>query len=351
MKKVEVAGRMIGSGHPCFVIAEAGSNHDRDYKQALRLIDVAAQAGADAVKFQVFKAEKLYSVKTPMMGYLRKNKLVKQGERVFDLLKRLEMPRHWIDGLSKYCRKHKILFLATPFDEEAVDELERIDMPAYKIASFEITHLPLLERVAGTGKPIILSTGMADLDDIKTALATIRKAGGKNVALLQCAINYPARFEDLHLRAMDTMRDTFGLPVGFSDHTLGITADIAAAARGACIVEKHYTLSRKLSGPDHSFALEPDELKAMVEGIRQAEASLGSPIKKHAKSEEEMYRLGRRSLVAARDIPNGAVVKRDMIDVKRPGYGIPTKMMGALIGRVARCDIEADEILKWKMFR
>lgn len=351
MMKIKIGNRYIGDNHACFIIAEAGSNHDRNFKKALKLIDIAALSGADAVKFQVFKAKSLYSRKTPSMSYLKKEKLLKKGETVFDLLKSLEMPRLWLKDLSQYCKQKKIIFLATPFDLEAVEELEKINVAAYKIASFEITHFPLLESVGKTGKPIILSTGMADLEDIQTALKVIYKTGNKKVVLLHCAINYPPKYEDLNLRAMDTMRNKFCLPVGFSDHTLGITSDIASVARGASIIEKHFTLSRKASGPDHHFALEPPELKAMVDAIHDTEKSLGSGLKVHTKAEDEMYKLGRRSLVAACRIPKGAAIARKMLEVKRPGYGIPVKMMGELIGRIALVDIGEDDILNWKMFK
>ncbi len=349
MEKVAIGKRLVGNGEPCFIIAEAGSNHNRDFKQAKRLIDVASEAGADAVKFQTFSAEKLYSKKTPTMSYLKKNKLLKKDETVWDLLKRLELPREWHKDLAKYCKEKKIIFLSTPFDLEAVDQLEEVGMPAYKIASYEITHLPLLKRVAETDKPIILSTGMADLSDIETALDVIYKTGNRNVILLHCAINYPPKFEDLNLRAIQTMKQAFQLPVGFSDHTMGITADIAAVALGACAIEKHYTTSRKLDGPDHSFAVEPEELKAMVRGIREAEKALGSPVKKRTQAEEEMYKLGRRSLVAAKRINRGSVIQPDMIDVKRPGFGIPTKLMDVVVGKKAKVDIDEDEILTWEM--
>lgn len=349
MNKVKIANRWVGDGEPAFIIAEAGSNHNGSLAQAKRLIDVAAEAGADAVKFQTFKAEKLYSKKTPDMSYLKKSKLLKEGQTVWDLLKKNELPRGWQKTLSDYSKKRKIIFLSTPFDLEAVDELDALKMPAIKIASYEITHLPLLEHAARKKKPIILSTGMADLSDIETALEVLRKAGNRDVVLLHCAINYPPRFEDVHLRAMATMRQAFQLPVGYSDHTTGIAADIAAVALGACAIEKHFTLSRKLPGPDHPFAIEPHELAAMVQGIREAEKSLGSPIKRRTAAEEEMYKLGRRSLVAACAIPKGAKIKRAMVEVKRPGYGIPTKMMPVVVGRTAKVAIEEDDILQWDM--
>jgi len=348
MKKIKIGNRLVGEGEPCFIIAEAGSNHDGKLEQAKQLIDIAADAGADAVKFQTYTAEKMYSKKTPTMKYLKKDKLVKKDETVWDLIKKIEMPREWHKLLADYCKGKGIIFLSTPFDLRAVDELDEFVL-AYKIASFEITHLPLLEYVAKKGKPIILSTGMADLSDIELALDTIYKQSNEDVILLHCAINYPVKYEDLNLRAMQTMRQAFQLPVGFSDHTLGITSDIAAVALGACVVEKHFTLSRKLKGPDHPFALEPDELKNMVQAIRDTEASLGSPIKKHTKAEEEVYRLGRRSLVAACNIPKAMKITREMLDVKRPGYGIHPKMINAVIGRVAKVHIEEDDILTWEM--
>jgi len=349
MKSVAIGSRNVGYGESCFIIAEAGSNHNRDFDQAKRLIDVAAEAGADAVKFQTFRAEKVYSKKTPLMSYLTTNKLLKENETVWDLIKRVELPREWHPKLADYCKQKKIIFLSTPFDLEAVDQLEEVGMLAYKIASYEITHLPLLKKAAETQKPIILSTGMADLSDIETALEVIYKTGNHQVILLHCAINYPPKFSDLHLRAMETMRLAFELPVGFSDHSSGISADIAAVALGACAIEKHYTTSRKLQGPDHSFAIEPHELKAMVQGIRETEQALGSTVKRHTKAEEEMYRLGRRSLVAAKRVSKGTRITADMIDVKRPGFGIPTKQMDIVIGRVAKIDIDEDEILSWDM--
>lgn len=349
MDHIKIGKRRIGSGEACFVIAEAGSNHNRDFKQALKLIDVAARAQADCVKFQTFKAEKIYSRKAPMASYIKKNKLAKKGETIWDIIKKNELPREWQKDLAAYSRKKGILFLSTPFDLEAVDELEKINIAAYKIASFEITHLPLLEHVAKTGKPIILSTGMADLSDIETALEKIYKHGNRQVALLHCAINYPPRAEDVHLRAMDTIRQTFQVPVGFSDHTPGFITDVAAVARGACIIEKHFTTSRKLKGPDHPFAVEPDELGEMINAIRTTEQLLGSSEKKHTKAEEELYRLARRSLVAAQAIKAGTVIVREMVDVKRPGFGIPTKSIDQVIGRKAKVNIEEDDILTWDM--
>jgi N-acetylneuraminate synthase len=350
MKKITIGNRVVGEDEPCFIIAEAWSNHNRDFAQALKLIDVAKEAGADAVKFQTYSAETLYSKKTPKMNYLKKKGLSGEQESVWDLLKRIEIPREWHKDLAQYCREKEIIFLSTPFDLKAVDELDEVGIPVFKIASFEITHLPLLRYTARKMKPIILSTGMADLSDIERALDVVYTEGNYEVILLHCAINYPPSYKDIHLRAMETMRQAFQLPVGFSDHTMEITVDIAAVALGACIIEKHYTLDRRLSGPDHPFALEPNELKQMVRAIRNTEDALGLPIKKHTEAEEEMYRLGRRSLVAACKIPKGTCLTEGMIAVKRPGYGIPAHLMEIVIGRVAKVDIEEDDILTWEMF-
>ncbi|NLF98376.1 MAG: N-acetylneuraminate synthase [Candidatus Riflebacteria bacterium] len=346
---MKIGQREIGHEQSCFIIAEAGSNHNRDFENAKKLIDVAVEAGADAVKFQIFSAEAIYSKKTPMASYLKDKKLVKDGESLWDIIKRIEIPRQWTPDLMAYCQQKGIIFLSTPFDLNAVDELEAAGVEAYKVASFEITHLPMLKKISATGKPIILSTGMASLEDIEIALAAIRSGGSSEVALLHCAIAYPPKFEDINLRAMDTMRQAFGLPVGFSDHTMGHVTDVAAVARGACIIEKHFTLSRQQEGPDHPFSLEPGELKAMVEAIRQTEKLLGSPLKQHTAAENELYRIARRSLVAAVNIPSGTVITEDMLAVKRPGFGIPVRHMELVIGRTARRDIEEDDILTWEM--
>ncbi len=344
-----ISGRAVGRSAPCLVIAEAGSNHDRKFEQALKLVDVAAEAGVDVVKFQTFSADELYSRKTPTMSYLRKAGVIGAQESVHQLLKRLELPREWHRDLNAYCRQKKVLFLSTPFDLRAVAELEAVGVPAYKIASFEINHFPLLEEVARTGKPILLSTGMADLADIERALDRIYRHGNRQVVLLHCASGYPVRFENVNLRCIETLRQAFQVPVGFSDHTPGSACSVAAVALGACAVEKHFTLSRSLDGPDHKFAVEPQELGSMVAGIRACEASLGSPIKRPSDAEAELHRLARRSLVAACRIPQGTRITPAMIAVKRPGFGIPTHLVDLVIGRTATRDIEEDDILTWDM--
>jgi sialic acid synthase SpsE len=342
-----IGDRPVGPDHPCYVIAEAGSNHNRDLATALRLIEVAAEAGADAVKFQTYTAEGLYSRRTPEMKYLKDQGLLAERESVWDLIKRVELPWEWHADLARHAAECGITFFSTPFEDAAVDVLEKVGVPAYKIASYEVNHLPLIERVARTGKPMLISTGMASLGDIERALDAAAAAGARDLLVMHCAVNYPPRFADLNLRAITTLRAAFQIPIGWSDHTLGHTADVVAVTLGACAVEKHYTLSRDHPGPDHPFALEPKELTAMVVAIREAEEALGSSVKRVTDAEADLFRLGRRSLVAARDLPAGVELVRSDLAVKRPGFGIPVDALGQVVGRHVVRDLVADEVLEW----
>ncbi len=345
-EKVKIGDRWVGEGQPVFIIAEAGANHDRKMSQAKQLIDVAVAAGADAVKFQVYSAETLYSRKTPQASYLKE---LEGDKSTFDILKDIEIPREWLGELAEYCREKGIIFLATPFDYEAVDQLDAVGVPAYKWASFEIVDLPLLKCAAAKDKPLLLATGMCNPDDIQDALDAVRSVGNEDIILLQCTSLYPTQINQVNLRMMDTLKETFHLPVGLSDHSLGVTVPIAAVARGACVIEKHYTLSRKLKGPDHPFAVEPEELKQIVRSIREVEASLGSPIKQMIPEEAEMAKIGRRSIIARVDIPRGTKISAEMLIIKRPGYGIRPKFLDSVIGREAKQDIEKDDIITWEM--
>jgi sialic acid synthase SpsE len=342
-----IGDRAVGPGHPCYVIAEAGANHNRDLPTALRLIEVAAEAGAEAVKFQTYTAEGLYSRRTPDMRYLKEKGLLAKEESVWELIKRVEIPWEWHQDLARHAASCGITFFSTPFEEAAVDVLEEVGVRAYKIASYEVNHLPLIERVARTGKPILLSTGMASLGDIERALDTAAAAGARDLMVMHCAVNYPPRFDDLNLRAITTMRSAFQIPVGWSDHTSGHTADVVAVTLGACAVEKHFTLSRDQAGPDHPFALEPDELAAMVVAIRETEDALGSSVKRVTDAEADLFRLGRRSIVAARDVPAGGELTRDDLAIKRPGFGIPVDALDQVIGRHVARDVAGDQVLEW----
>ena len=346
-REFAIGGRMVGPGHPTYVIAEAGANHNRDLDTARALIDVAADAGADAVKFQTYSGRGLYSTKTPRFKYLEE--LTDQSPS--ELLEDISLPREWQGDLDAYARDRGIAFFSSPFDHDAVHELDALDVPALKIASFEIVDPQLIRAAAATGRPLLISTGMAVLGEVEDALAAAIDGGAPAVGLMQCTSVYPAPVERINLRAMATMEQAFRVPVGLSDHSLGIAIPIAAAALGAAFVEKHFTLDRGMRGPDHPFAVEPDELRAMVAGIRDAQAALGDGRKDGPSPEEreEMYGLGRRSLIAARALPVGTVLEADMITTKRPGYGIPPKHLELVLGRALKVDVEEDDILLWEM--
>jgi sialic acid synthase SpsE len=342
-----IGDRPVGPGHPTYVIAEAGANHNRDLATAKRLIDVAAEAGADAVKFQTYSGRGLYSTKTPKFKYLAPI----TDRAPSELLEDISLPREWQAGLDDYARERGIHFFSTPFDFAAVRELDALDVPVLKIASFEIVDLGLIKAAAATGRPLLISTGMAVMGEIEDALAAALDGGAPAVGLMQCTSVYPAPAERINLRAMATMAGVFGVPVGLSDHSLGTAVPIAAAALGAAFIEKHFTLDRSMTGPDHPFAVEPGELRDMVSGIRAAEAALGDGRKDGPSPEEreEMYVLGRRSLIAARDLPAGTTLTADMITTKRPGFGIAPKYLDLVVGRALKVDVEEDEILLWEM--
>ena len=341
-----VGGRAIGGGEPSYVIAEAGSNHNRDLGIAKRLIDAAANAEADAIKFQTYSGDRIYSRKAESR-YLEQF----DGRSPAQLLEDISLPRDWHADLAEHARERGIAFFSSPFDHEAVDELAALGVPVLKIASGEIVDLPLIRRAAATGIPLFISTGMATLEEVGEAVSAAEEAGAPAVALMQCASVYPAAPERINLRAMETLAREFGVPAGLSDHTTGIAVPIAAAARGAAMIEKHITLDRAMEGPDHSFAIEPDELTAMVIGIREAEAALGDGRKDGPSPEEleENYTLARRSLIATRDLSAGTVLEADMITVKRPGFGIAPKHLEELVGRTLGRDVEADDVLTWDM--
>ncbi len=343
----QIGDRWVGGDNEVYVIAEAGANHNRDKGVARELIDVAADAGADAVKFQTYSGARLYSTKTPKFEYLKDV----TDQSPSDYLEDISLPREWQGELAEHARSRGLDFFSTPFDHDAVAELAALDVPVFKVASFEIVDLPLIRRIAEEGLPMLLSTGMAVLGEIEEALQAAREAGAPAVGLMQCTSLYPAPPEQANLAAMGTMRRAFGVPVGLSDHTLGTAVPIAAAALGAAFIEKHFTLDRSMPGPDHPHALEPGELRAMVAGVREAHAALGDGIKRGPSEEEsaEMYRLARRSLIVTRPLPAGTVLERDMLTVKRPGFGIPPKYMELVIGRALTRDADEDDILTWDM--
>jgi N,N'-diacetyllegionaminate synthase len=342
---IEIGERRVGPGERAYLIAEAGANHNRDLGIAKALIDAAADAGADAVKFQTYTGSELYSAKTPRFTYLQDERSPRE------ILDAISLPRDWQADLAEHARSRRISFFSTPFDRDAVDGLAALGVPAMKIASFELVDIQLIRHAAAVGVPMILSTGMATYGEIEDAMSAVRSGGNDQVALLRCASLYPSPPDIMNLRAMATMRAAFGVPVGLSDHTTGVSVPAAAAALGAELIEKHFTLDRSMEGPDHPFALEPDELTAMVRAVRDVEAALGNGRLEGPSDQEseEMYRLARRSVVAAVDIPAGTVISAEMLTTKRPGYGIRPKDIDVLVGRIARVDIEADDVLTWDM--
>jgi N-acetylneuraminate synthase len=352
------------------IIAEAGVNHNGSLQVALDLIDIAASAGADVVKFQTFKAEAISSKLAPKAEYQQKNTAANESQ--LEMLKRLELDEAKLQILIDHCKEKAIHFLSTPFDMASIDLLAgRFDLPRLKIPSGEITNLPFLLKAATTGKPVILSTGMSTLGEVESALGVLAygyiawpespsleafqhaldsHAGQaslkQKVMLLHCTTEYPAPFDEVNLKAMDALNTAFGLTVGLSDHTLGIAVSIAAVARGASLIEKHFTLSRELPGPDHRASLEPDELKLMVKSIREVEAALGSSRKYPTPVEMKNRAVARKSLVAACDIPQGAIFTETNIVAKRPGTGISPLRFWEIIGRKAPKDFIQDELIE-----
>ena len=330
-----------------FIIAEAGVNHNGVLDQAYRLIDAAKHAGADAVKFQTFKAENIVSACAEKAEYQKKT--TSTSESQFEMIKKLELTPDDHETLIQYCLEKEILFLSSPFDLESIDFLNGLGLNIFKIPSGEITNLPYLRTVGGLNKKIILSTGMSCLGEVESAIDILTGSGADRdkITLLHCNTEYPTPFEDVNLKAMLTIKNAFKLPVGYSDHTPGIEVPIAAVAMGASLIEKHFTLDKNMEGPDHKASLDPDELKAMVASIRNVEKALGSGIKKSSKSELKNINTARKSLVAKRDIKKGELFTERNIAVKRPGNGISPMLWDAIIGAEAKKEYDIDEFICW----
>ncbi len=335
-------GTRIGEAR-VYVIAEAGVNHNGDLARALEMIDVAAEAGADAVKFQTFAADRLVTASAPKAAY-QAAATGAGGQQ--EMLAALELTRSDYEKLQDRCASRNITFLSTPFEEESADILESLDVPAFKLPSGEINNLPFLRYVATKGRPMIVSTGMADMEEVASAVAAIEEAGNDQIVLLHCLSQYPADPKEANLRAMTTM-ETFGYPVGYSDHTPGSAVTLAAVALGASVIEKHFTLDQSLPGPDHKASLIPEELATLVTGIRTVEDCLGDGRKRRQPSEEDTARVARKSLVAAVDIEIGAVIEPDMIVMRRPGVGIAPGELERVLGRRPRRRISRDSMLDW----
>ncbi len=328
-----------------FIIAEAGVNHNGSVKLAKKLIDVASKAGVDAVKFQTFKAELTISKSAQKAAYQKETTDTEESQ--FDMIKRLELDINTHKELISYCKTKNIMFLSTPFDHDSIDLLDGLGLEIIKIPSGEITNLPYLRHIGSLNKEVILSTGMADIGEIEDALDVLVEAGTEKekITVLHANTMYPTPMEDVNLKAMVTIGNTFDIPFGYSDHTLGIEVDIAAVAMGATIIEKHFTLDKTMDGPDHKASLEPDELISMVKAIRNIELALGSSVKKPSVSETPNITVARKSIVAARNIAQGEVLTKDNLIVKRPANGINPMRWDEIIGTKAKKDYRSDELI------
>jgi N,N'-diacetyllegionaminate synthase len=329
-----------------FIIAEAGVNHNGSIQIAKKMIEVAKECGAYAIKFQTFKAEKVISRYAPKAEYQKQT--TGETDSQLEMVKKLELSFDDFIVLKEYCDKLNIMFLSTPFDFESIDFLNHLGLEIFKIPSGEITNLPYLEKIGRLGKKVILSTGMADLGEIEDALDILTSCGTKkeDITILHCNTEYPTPYEDVNLLAMLTIKEAFKVKVGYSDHTLGIEVPIAAVAIGASVIEKHFTLDKNMEGPDHKASLEPHELKAMIDAIRNIEKALGNGIKKPSKSELKNKYIARKSIVAKREIKKGEIFTEDNITVKRPGNGISPMRWYEVLGKVASRDYKEDELIE-----
>jgi len=344
---IEINGRLVGSGYPVYIVAEMSANHNQNYDQAVRTLHAAKEAGADAVKLQTYTPDTLTICSDKEYFRIGKGTLW-EGKTLYELYSEAYMPWEWQPKLKELADELGIDLFSTAYDPTAVDFLEEMGVPAYKVASFEIVDIPLIEKIARTGKPIIISTGMTILGEIEEAVQAARNAGATQIALLKCTSAYPAPPEEMNLRTILHMAEAFGVPVGLSDHTLGIAVPVAAVALGACIVEKHFTLSREIPGPDSAFSLEPHEFKAMVEAIRTAEKALGT-VHYGVSEQEAKSRVFRRSLFVVKDMKAGEVFTEENVRSIRPGYGLPPKYLKEVVGRRAARDIPKGTPLKWEM--
>lgn len=331
-------------GKKTIIIAEAGDNHNGNIDLAYKLIDVAVDAQADYVKFQTFKTEVIISKYAKMAEYQIKNIGIEQSQ--FKMLKQLELPFNAFKELKKYAVKKGIGFMSTPFDIESTEYLASIDIDIFKIPSGEITNLPYLEKIASYRKPIIMSTGMSNIEEIRSAINVLKRNGCNDISILHCNTQYPTPFEDVNLRAMLSLKNEFDVQVGYSDHTLGIDIPIAAVALGATIIEKHFTLDKNMEGPDHKASLEPEELKEMVKSIRNIERALGDGIKKPSESEKPNKDIARKSIVASKNIKKGEPFNRDNLAIKRPGNGISPMEWYNILGKIAKKEFIEDEFIE-----
>lgn len=342
---IEIAGRRIGAGQPVYVVAELSANHNQNFEQAVRLVEVAKDVGADAVKIQTYTPDTI-TINSDSKPFCIGEGTIWKGRNLYQLYGEAFTPWEWQPRLKAIADELGISLFSSPFDHTAVDFLEAMNVPAYKIASFEMVDLPLIERVARTGKPVIISTGMATLEEIREAVNCVTSTGNQQLALLKCTSAYPAPPEEMNLRTIRDMAQRFGLPVGLSDHTLGTTVPVAAVSLGACIVEKHFTLSRAVPGPDSTFSLEPAEFKQMVDAIRTTERALGD-VRYDVSEREQASRLFRRSLFVVEDMKAGDVFSQWNVRSIRPGNGLAPKFLKDVLGKKAAIALRRGTPLEW----
>lgn len=338
-----IGHRWVGDHAPCFIIAEAGVNHNGSFDLARQLIDAAAAAGADAVKFQTFRTDELVTADAPKAEYQAAND--RRDESQFEMLRRLEIPDAWYPELIAHCERAGVIFLSTPFDEGSASLLAGLGMLAFKVPSGELTNVPFLSKLARFRRPLIVSTGMAVLDEVEAAVAAIRDAGDPPVVLLHCVSRYPTPIDEANVLALQTLRERFHLPVGYSDHTEGLDASTAAVALGACVVEKHLTISRRLPGPDHLASVEPSELAELVRRIRLVQRSLGSGDKAPSAEESAIADVARKSLITARALPRGHRLAAADLVIRRPGTGLPPSALLTTVGCRLTRDVPANHVL------
>ncbi len=346
-KCIQIGKRCIGPGNPAYCIAEVSANHNHDFAQAVRIIEAAKDAGADAIKLQTYTPDTM-TIASDREEFRIGGGTLWDGRNLHDLYGEAYTPWEWQPRLKQVAEDLGMDLFSSAFDFTAVDFLEQMGVPAHKVASFELVDLPLIQRMAGTGKPLIMSTGMASEEEIDEALQTARKAGATQIALLKCTSAYPAPAAEMNLRTIPEMARQFGVPVGLSDHTMGISVPVAALALGACIIEKHLTLSRATPGPDSGFSLEPQEFKAMVEAVRTAEKALGA-VHYGLSGKEESSRVFRRSLFVVQDVKRGETFTPENVRSIRPGYGLHTRHLGEVLGKRAVRDIERGTPLSWDL--
>lgn len=344
MRNVKIGEKKIGDNQPVFIIAEAGINHNGDIKIAKRMIDSAVETRVNAIKFQTFKTER----------FLSKNivepKHMKSRESLFETIRKLELSEEDHYELSGYCKQKGIIFMSTPMDDKSVDLLDDIGVPVFKVASCDLDNLPLLKYIARKGKPILLSTGMGTISEVGEAVEVIKSNENENIILLHCVSVYPPKVEDVNLKAMETLKNAFKFPVGYSDHTIGINVPLAAVAMGAKAIEKHFTLDKKMKGPDHAVSADPDELKSLISGIRDIEKAFGVGIKVPSEDEIEMKKSFRKSIVASTDIRKGETITDEKLSIKRPGTGISPKYFNFIVGKKAKRDINKDDLINKEDF-